>query len=180
METKRSSFNNSPAWQKGHSGEHTVAQLLKDSGWYVIPSYDYTGDEGNKAPRLHGISGFFVIPDIDVSRDGERRWAEVKTKESATLHRKSGTLVHGFSLKHFQDYLRVQEITGCEVHVFIYEHDTDDVLVASLECLSKNIHHEYTPAQGKKMGRHGMVFFDRKTFRLWRNLNEASIPAGVN
>lgn len=43
-------FRERPEFLKGRSGELIVARWFQERGWYVIPSYDYSGEDGNKAP----------------------------------------------------------------------------------------------------------------------------------
>src|SRR5690606_40649353 len=76
-------FREKEEFRRGRNGERLVAELLQSRGWYVIPSYDYSGEDGDKPPRLQGAVDAFPLPDLDVARDGQRRWAEVKTKKRA-------------------------------------------------------------------------------------------------
>lgn len=156
-----------PQWQFGSSTERLIASFLQQRGWWVIPSYDYSGQGNDKAPKLQGADGGLVIPDLDVARAGERRWVEVKAKSHAVLHRRTNTLKHGIPLRHFHDYLRLQHITGCEVWLVVYEQDTGDVLMARLNALAGE-KQEYA---GGKMSRGGMVFFPRSDFRIVGNLS---------
>lgn len=108
----------------GRSVELLVSEWLRVRGWYVIPSYDYAGDDGNKAPRLQGLTEAFPVPDLDVcralpKRRPERRWIEVKAKEAASYTRKTRTYDHG--IEHYDDYMRVAELTGTEPWLAIVE-----------------------------------------------------------
>jgi hypothetical protein len=88
-------------------------------GWYVIPSYDYTGEGKAKAPKLQGIRDAFPVPDLDVCRFGLRRWVEVKTKEASDWTWKTSQYEHG--IEHYDEYVRVAEETGTEAWLAIYE-----------------------------------------------------------
>ena len=90
-------------------------------GWFVVPSYDYTGAEEEKAPRLQGLAEEFVIPDLDVCRNGVRKWIEVKTKGKPSPTRMTQRQEHGIAKRHWNSYWRVQEISGTEVWLAIYE-----------------------------------------------------------
>jgi hypothetical protein len=70
MGTTRTSseFRASSYFVRGRSSEQRVAQLLQKRGWFVIPSYDYASEDGNKAPKLQGQLGSHMIPDLDVSK----------------------------------------------------------------------------------------------------------------
>jgi hypothetical protein len=161
MAQSQTGFKDTALFKMGHSWELKVAGFLKKRGNYVIPSYDYSGEENDKAPKLQGALSEYVIPDLDVSKDGERRWVEVKSKTGAVLHRNSGDYVHGIPKRHYQSYLKVSKITGCEIWIVICEENTGDVLVANLNSLP--IHHEY---DGPKMSKGGMIFFNRNSFTL--------------
>ena len=135
-------------------------RLLQESGCYVIPSYDYAGEGQDKPPRLQGPRRAYPIPDLDVSKNGERFWVEVKTKASATYTRLTGRYEHGIPLRLFQAYLRVQRITGCPVWLYIVEEDTNTVLRARLDALMSQAR-VYT---GDRMSRGGMVFWPLDAF----------------
>lgn len=154
------SFRDNPKFKRGRNGEQIIAQLLKEKGWFVIPSYDYSGQEGDKAPKMQGAVAAFVIPDLDIAKLGERRWAEVKTKKEPTLYKKTNVLEHGIPLRHFEDYKKVQAETGCEVWLFVYEELSRDVLCLKLNDLGDG--RKYT---GNKMSRGGMIFWPRSKFR---------------
>lgn len=167
----RNPFTETPEWIKGHNGERLIDRLLQERGWYVIPSYDYTGEEENKAPRLQGLTEHLVIPDLDISQNGERRWAEVKTKTKADWTYMTQRLEHGFPLRHYHHYQKVQQITGTEVWLFIYEESTGDVLYAKIDDLdcAKRIY------GGDKMDRGGTIFFPRDAFKLWVNIHQMEL-----
>ena len=154
------SFRETAKFQQGHTAELRIARMLQARGWWVVPSYDYSGEDGNKAPRLQGATQAFVLPDLDVARDGIRRWAEVKSKSSATLTRKLGRYEHGIPLRHFRSYQEVQRITGAETWLFIYELDSHAVLWARVDDLAKHCR----IYEGDKMGGGPMVFFPRDSF----------------
>lgn len=162
-------FRETTEFQRGRTGERLVAELLRSRGWYVIPSYDYSGEDGDKPPRLQGLRAAFPVPDLDIAKDGQRRWAEVKTKAAASYTRITGRLEHGIPKRHYRAYKRVQEITGCEVWLFIYEEDTGEVLCAKLDDLD-SVKREY---DGSKMSRGGMVFYPRESFKVFAKLEAA-------
>jgi len=170
------SLRDTEEFKRGRNGERIVARLLQLAGYAIVPSYDYAGEDGEKAPRLQGIRESWVIPDLDIGQDGTRFWVEVKTKQAATLRHITGIYEHGMSLRQYQHYLEVQRITGTSVWLFVYEEDTDDVLFERLDriALFERLYH------GNKMGRSGMVFFPRDRFRLFANLQHVNFgpPSG--
>lgn len=146
-------FKDDPRYKFGHVAELETAQTLQNHGAYIIPSYDYSGQGDDKAPRLSGLNESFVVPDLDVAAFGKRIWVEVKRKTAASLHRISGDYTHGIPIRHYTDYLKVEQITGCEV--WIVFHDNEGIKCGKLSSLK--IHHRYN---GDKMSRGGMVFFN--------------------
>jgi hypothetical protein len=113
----------------GRDGERFVADWLRRGGLYVIPSYDYTGDDASKAPKLEGAVRRYVIPDLDVAGDGQRCWVEVKTKSEATHSIVTNTLDHGFEERLLLSYQHVQQITGTTAWLCVYELSTGYVLL---------------------------------------------------
>ena len=158
-------FTESDEFKRGREGEQSVEQWLRARGDYVIRSYDYSGEDGDKAPRMHGLSERYALPDLDVCREGKdgkpiRFWIEVKLKRRASWYEKLGRLEHGISLPLWMDYLQVQAISGCNVWLVIVEEETDEWLAQSMKVLGG----VYRIYEGEKMGRGGMVFFPRTAF----------------
>jgi hypothetical protein len=149
------------AYRRGHGGELLVARELMRRGWHIIPSYDYSGAEGNKAPRIEGLRDCHVLPDLDVCRAGKRVWIEVKTKSAASRGRISGELEHGITLHHWQAYRAVERETGSAVWLAIWERDTGQVLVARVRDLPAP-----RISRMRKAGREegDMAFFLRASF----------------
>lgn len=155
-------FRERPEFKLGNNGERFVAEFLQEKGYYVIPSYDYSGEDNNKAPKMQGKKTAYVIPDLDICRAGLRRWVEVKTKTEATEFKKTGELQHGIDVRHFESYLRVQDESGNEVYLAIYELTPRPViLIASLAHLEANVDHHGT-SRGAKM-----LYWDRKVFHIY-------------
>lgn len=143
----------------------SASDWLKDRGWYVVPSYDYSGSAGDKAPRLMGKREGFAVPDLDIAKAGKRMWVEVKVKSGPTLHRLSGTYEHGISRRLFNGYQRVETITGCQVWMMVIEEVGMGLLGRALADLG-------TPRvySGDKMGWGGMVFWPRERFKFLATL----------
>lgn len=131
----------------------------------MIPSYDYSGEDGNKAPKLHGAFTSFVIPDLDVAKDGRRIWIEVKTKTDATYTRITGRMEHGIPLRHFESYKQVEEITGCPVYLVVYEVKSGEVLIGKLSILETVARYSRSRVMGD------MVFFPRDAFKVLTKLD---------
>ncbi|MFZ1413007.1 MAG: hypothetical protein WAS73_00290 [Defluviicoccus sp.] len=151
----------------GRSAEQRVAELLQHRfGCHVVPVYDYNGQ--NKAPKLQGALRSYVVPDLDVSKDGERSWVEVKAKNNTgSFTRITHRWEHGFSWRLFQHYQAVQRITGTPVYILFVELPTGDLLYQSLDELDtvKRIY------AGDRMDRGGTVFFPRDCLVFLCNIN---------
>lgn len=129
------SLRDTDEFKRGRNGEQIIAEYLRQRGWWVIPSYDYSGEDGNKAPRMTGARGAIVIPDLDAAKDGRRIWVEVKTKEKRVLWRKKNEHRHGIEMRHFWSYQQAQRITGNKAFLVIFEEDTREILCASIDRL---------------------------------------------
>jgi len=154
-----SRFDETAQYLKGLHAQEIVAELLTRAGCYVIKSYDYSGKDGNKAPRMFGAMQSYILPDLDVARNGKRWWAEVKYKDHPNLWRKTNTLEHGIDKRHYDHYLRVQSETGCHVWLFVFEESSQIVLAESLDRLGE-------PRFGWQYGHGGMVNWPRDRFRV--------------
>lgn len=153
------SIRTTEKFQRGRNGERLVADALKERGWMVIPSYDYSGEDDH-APRMEGQAAAYILPDLDICRKGQRRWAEVKTKHAPSLGRISGKLEHGIPLRHFHHYQSVQRETGTEVWLFIYEEAARKLIFEKLDNLG-----EGRVSNASSMSRGGMIYWTRDKFR---------------
>jgi hypothetical protein len=144
----------------GRRVEHRAADILIRAGWYVVPSYDFTGRDGGKAPRLTGPFRGFVLPDLDAAKDGRRLWVEVKAKTGPTFHRKTQRWEHGINRRHYYDYQQVRLKTGAPVALVIHQAKDDTWWMAYLH----RLHPHRREYQGPHMGRDGMVFFPADNF----------------
>lgn len=150
-------------FKRGRAGELVVDAWLKRRGCYVIPSYDYAGENGDKAPRLQGLWTGHPVPDLDVSKEGYRFWAEVKTKAAPNIWRgpkpwgESNTPEHGIDLSLAQHYRMVEIISGSPAWLFIYEESSRWLLAQRFAVLGKS---RIGTCNGKKM-----INWPRASFR---------------
>jgi hypothetical protein len=163
--------------ERSRQWEIAVGDWLRSRGCYVLPAYDYSGKDDDKAPRLQSPDGCtdLVIPDLAVfKRDTAGRWVEVKVKSCADEYRIGGYRVTGFSLRHWEHYQQVQEISGTEVLMIFIHMAEREVRAATLDALAGPLlSHRYT---GSRMGRHGMVFFRYDEMPRWGGLDLLSAP----
>ena len=122
----------------GHLGERMVSRLLQRRGCGIVPSYDFGGKDGDKAPRLMFENRGLVLPDLDVCKQGSRQWAEVKTYFDAAWNKKLSADDRGAKGRHANDYLHVEEESGCAVFIFVLEVSTGWLLVARLRALKEH------------------------------------------
>lgn len=120
----------------GRLGEELVCGWFRSRGWGTIPSYEYTGKNGTKAPRLMFRNHGLVLPDMDLARSGQRVWAELKTYKETASNRVHGIQVHGFERRLYEDYLSVELETGCKVVLFVLQYGDGKLLVAGLSALT--------------------------------------------
>ena len=104
----------------GRNGELILENVLQNYGWHTIPTYDYKS-EYKKSPRMVGKNSFLRLPDIDASKNGKRIWIESKWKEGASWTYSKRTFEHGIPLYLYDEYLKVEKITGDPVWIFFIE-----------------------------------------------------------
>lgn len=131
---------------KGHGGELAIEKVLQFYGWATFPTYHYKSEQ-QKAPKLKrivtkdgkDIIEFYVSPDLDAAKNGKRIWVECKLEEGANWTYSLGRFDHGFGLKYYEHYRKVEEITGCPVWIFFLEYDQTSRIEKDIElCKHKN------------------------------------------
>lgn len=171
-------FEDTPEYKKGEIGQEIVNGMLLRSGWTLNKTYEQTGEGG--APKVyrmeeHGVLASIVLPDLDVWRCSgkkwERRWVEVKTKGKADWTIKTRTYDHGINRRHWNSYLDIQEGSGFQVYLFIYDMSKGNIIVRPISQLAP-VARLYT---GTKMGKDGMVFFPEREFYLWATTGAGEI-----
>lgn len=155
----------------------SVAGWARRRGYYVLPTYDYSGKGDDKAPKLAAPPGTesLVLPDLQCFRPQGPGWLEVKTKTRADDYRKGGYRVTGISLRLYRHYREVERVTKSEVTVLFLHERENEVRGDTLSRLrADNFSHEY---DGGKMGRGGMVFFRYDGIRCWGPLSMFAQPS---
>lgn len=129
-------FRDLPEFRLGRTVEEGIARIMMKCGWRVNPTYAYSGEEGNKAPKALFIGGpEYVLPDLMVMRDGVTRWVEVKAKTKANYRRDANYFEHGVDFDNWLDYQRIEDESGNAVYLCIFENDTGQVYIAPLSHL---------------------------------------------
>ena len=110
------SFQNS--LQFGRIAEGVIAQWLASKGLAILPAYEIEKSSG-KGPQLFTASNSYVSPDM-LAIGPNMFWAEAKHKSVFTWYRKTSEWTTGIDLRHYEEYLKVQEKTSIPVWVFFY------------------------------------------------------------
>jgi len=146
-----------------------------------LPIYEKEIDTG-KGPRFFVPDGLeFVAPDMFVLP--KMLWVEAKHKTVFSWHRISENWCTGIDINHYDEYKKVQEISGRPVWLFFLHRarkpDSRDLkhgcppecpaglFLGGLDYLSRNENHRHT-----NWGRHGMVYWNVGTLRLVASLAE--------
>lgn len=89
-------------------------------GWTLLPAYEIEIPQG-KGPRLFLRDRQLVVPDIfAMKHKGKKflfKWYESKNKSCFTWHYISKNWQDGIDLRHYLDYIQVQEETKIEVYL---------------------------------------------------------------
>lgn len=144
--------------------ERGVAAILKASGWRILPTYDYSGGDGDKAPKLEAARArdSLVVPDLLGVKGGRCIWYEVKSKARASLTHITGRLETGIDRRHARHYAAVQRESGFPVWVVLVHRQERVLIAAALDDLRP------LARVAKGMGgREGMVFFPFE-HAVWR------------
>ena len=120
------------ALEIGNMGQELICGFLQSYGYGAISTSEYSGKLGDKAPRLMFEKRGVVLPDLDLCRDGERVWAEVKTYHHPAFNRHHGCDVHGIKSRHRDDYLETEKHSGAMVRLLILEVGSGDLLALRL------------------------------------------------
>lgn len=94
----------------GQTGESEIAQWLRDKGYTILPVYEKIVEEG-KGPQLFLPNTSLVAPDMLTFKGECVRWVEAKRKTAFTWHRITSKWVTGIDLRHYSDYLKVDDCT---------------------------------------------------------------------
>jgi len=160
--------------------EMCAAAWARSRGWYVLPTYDFSGAGDNKAPKLMAPERMkdLVLPDLQCFKDGEPRWLEIKWKARADWNRKRGYYVTGINKRLWDHYNAVEmQTNACVVIMFIHDREAE-VRADTIANLRTYVSHTY---DGAKMGRSGMVFWEYQRIPRWGGLEmlDAFIVSGA-
>lgn len=142
----------------GDVGEAIANEWLKANDYRILEaSKIHTGG----APLLTGKDSNIILPNSLTWKEKQMGWVEVKTKSTATRHENPPRRwEHGIPLRHWNDYLKIREVTGVPVSLAVVEINTVCLLLAQLETLQGNSRRY----MGYKMGNEPHIFFDVSDF----------------
>jgi len=101
----------------GLANESIITKYLNSRNFIVIPAYQIEQSTG-KGPRVFApMDEQLITPDLLCIRNGKMRWTECKSKAEFVLYRKTGIFQTGFDIACFEQYQRVQEVTGIPVYI---------------------------------------------------------------
>ena len=161
------SFEQSLAF--GQLGEGYIARWLRRKGYHVLPVYEKHIKTG-KGPQLFTADGSsLVAPDLFCfNSHNQIRWIEAKTKSAFTWYRNGGVWNTGIDLHHYEQYQKVDALTGWPVWLFFLQlpgeaKDTPPGKISPtglygnpLRVLVDNVCHKCPP---EEYGRSGMVYW---------------------
>jgi len=162
----------------GRVGESLIANWLKQRGYSVLPVYEKEISEG-KGPQIFTVQDNLIAPDLFVFGHEISKvwWIEAKHKSAFSWHRISSHWVTGIDLRHYRDYLRVQQLSPWPVWLLFLQRqgkakDTPlgrvgptGLYGGSLAYLRENENHRH-----HNWGSSGMVYWAEKTLTKIANL----------
>lgn len=156
--------------------EVRLARWVRSRGWFVVPTYDFSGKGEDKAPKLLAPIGQrdLVLPDLQCFRNGELQWLECKWKARADRYRIGGYDVTGISKRLFDHYQQVQKATGARV-VLAFLHEMEmEMRGDALDALgdAKGVGCFSHVSQSARMGR--MIFWRYDAIPRWAHLGAVS------
>lgn len=177
-------FNNLPTTQFGKQGESKIAMWMRWRGSCVLPVYEKEIDEG-KGPQLFLPDRELIAPDLFAFNHENVWWIEAKHKSVFSWHWKTGKWVTGIDLRHYQDYLVVDEMTPWPVWLlFLHRFDRINkrnepwpcptgLFGRPIDFLQLHENHKSEPRQGETgWGRSGMVYWAYETLLELATLEE--------
>lgn len=158
----------------GQRTENLIMNWMISRGSVVIPVCDvkpFVDDRGiKKGPQVFDDVRTYTAPDVLAFKRGKAMWLETKHKTVFSWHRASKKWVTGIDIPHFEDYCRVQEITGQQVYImFLHvsdqpaaydeQHGCPFVCPTGLFWAPVDVLKEMESHRSDKWGRRGMVYW---------------------
>jgi len=159
----------------GQTAEGEIAQWFKSKEFTVLPIYEKVIDTG-KGPQLFLPDTALIAPDMLIFKGEKTFWIEAKYKTAFSWHRITQKWVTGIDIKHYNDYLKVDNSTAWPVWI-VFLHDggqaKDSPLDSprglfgnSLSYLRINENHRHN-----NWGKSGMVYWAINKLKLLNRLS---------
>jgi len=164
----------------GRVVEEHVAAYMRKRGWWVVPSYEFSGKENDHAPKMVAPPGWrdLVLPDLQGFKDRRLVWLEVKSKTCCTLHHISNDLpVTGIAKRLYLHYQQVEIETGGTVYLLFVHEKENEIRGDALTCLRTYEHHDWPDDD---MDRGGTIFWEFSRIPLWGSREELGLPVGFS
>lgn len=151
-----------PEFRYGAVGEEIARRWLVQQGFAVVPT---SLIENGGAPMLLSWAKKTILPDNQIFRGGQMRWAEVKTKTRAVPYRKANRINTGCDLRHYDAYREIERATGAPCWIAFVHEQERCIFFGELEFVSQTAQFNTNAQQMRAhFGTDAMAFFDTERF----------------
>lgn len=169
----------------GKAGESKIANWLRRKGYHVLPVYEKEISEG-KGPQLFTALGpGLVAPDLLAFNGDKVRWIEAKHKSVFSWYRIGQRWVTGIDLRHYNDYLKVCELSPWPVWL-LFLHSQSKTTEHTGVCPTGLFGESLSILAGKEShrslrhGKSGMVYWARDDLKLLASLDEVNAASVIS
>jgi len=166
----------------GQTAEGEIAKWFKSKGFTILPIYEKVIDTGN-GPQLFlpkvvsgecfNLESSLIAPDMLIFKGEKTLWIEAKYKTAFSWHRITKKWVTGIDIRHYKDYLKVDDSTVWPVWIVFLHEDRQakdspsdsprGLFGNSLSYLRINENHRHN-----NWGKSGMVYWAINNLKLLR------------
>lgn len=162
----------------GQAGESAIARWMRSRGHTLLPAYEKIIDNG-KGPRVYAPNGTLVSPDFLVWKGDKAFWLEAKRKTGFTWHRITSRWVTGIDLRHYEDYLKIQDVSSWPVWLLFLQEggpakDSPDVSPSGLFGNTITYLKSHENHRHDNWGKSGMVYWSHDHLKLIAPLSEVA------
>lgn len=141
----------------GKIGESYISNYFKAKGYAVLPIYEKEISEG-KGPAVFFPDEEVIGTDMLIFKEDKTLWIEAKHKSAFSWHRLTQKWVTGIDIKHYNNYLKLQEKTQWPVWLLFKHNGGQDspkgLFGNNLKVLSVCENHRHSG-----WGKYGMVYW---------------------
>ena len=160
----------------GQMGESLIARWFRERGYNILPVYETELNTG-KGPRVFAAQCEIVAPDLFAFSPERVFWIEAKHKTAFSWHRLTGKWVTGIDLRHYEDYLRLNQISPWPIWLMFLQRggqakdsssgSPSGLFGGELGYLSQHENHRHT-----NWGKNGMVYWAYDILTFFAPLHE--------